>query len=90
MIEAMKQKALKKREKTMRDLMEEFTLEDAAAKTKRKQEDKDWKVWETMQRFQRNEYDRQFNLEERKRQLQLKQEYQNYLQADIVSIHLVE
>lgn len=88
-IEAEKQRARKKREETMRDLMENFKLEDATAKTKRKQEETDWKVWEMMQRFKRNEYDRQFNLKERKRQLQLKQKYRNDLQADIVSVHLL-
>lgn len=88
-IEAEKQRARKKREETMRDLMENFKLEDATVKTKRKQEETDWKVWEMMQRFKRNEYDRQFNLEERKRQLQLKQKYRSDLQADIVSIHLL-
>lgn len=88
-IEAGKQRARKKREETMRDLMENFKLEDATVKTKRKQEEADWKVWEMMQRFKRNEYDRQFNLEERKRQLQLKQKYRNDLQADIVSVHLL-
>ncbi|RLU18835.1 hypothetical protein DMN91_009192 [Ooceraea biroi] len=82
-IEAEKQKAQKEWKKTMRNLMAEYKLQDAAVKAKRKQEEKDWKAWEMMQRFKRNEYDKQTNLEERKRQWQQKQEYRNELQRDI-------
>lgn len=86
MIEEEKQKAQKEREEALRSLIEEFKLQDTAVKAKRTQEEKDWKAWEMMQRFKRAEYDRQFNLGERKRQLQQKQEYRNELQRDIVSI----
>lgn len=74
-VEAEKRKAHKEREETMRALMEEYKLRDAAVRTKQKQEEKDLKVWEMMQRFKRNEYDKQTKLEERKRQWQQKLDY---------------
>ncbi|XP_011251967.2 golgin subfamily A member 6-like protein 2 [Camponotus floridanus] len=70
-----KKKAHKEREETMRALLEEYKLRDTAVKTKQKQEEKDLKIWEMMQRFKKNEYDEQFNLEERKRQWQQKLDY---------------
>ncbi|KAM0726142.1 hypothetical protein ACS0PU_008223 [Formica fusca] len=73
--EVEKQKAHKEREETMRALMEEYKLRDAAVRTKQKQEEKDLKIWEMMQRFKKNEYDEQMNLEERKRQWQQKLDY---------------
>ncbi|XP_072766641.1 uncharacterized protein [Anoplolepis gracilipes] len=73
--ETEKQKTHKEREKTMRALMEEYKLRDAVVRTKQKQEEKDLKVWEIMQRFKRNEYDKQSDLEERKRQWQQKLNY---------------
>lgn len=73
--EVEKQKAHKEREETMRALLEEYKLRDAAVKTKQKQEEKDLKIWEMMQRFKKNEYDEQFDLEERKRQWQQKLDY---------------
>lgn len=73
--EVEKQKAYKEREETMRALLEEYKLRDAAARTKQKQEEKDLKIWEMMQRFKKNEYDKQFDLEERKRQWQQKLDY---------------
>ncbi|KMQ89697.1 mitochondrial 2-oxoglutarate malate carrier protein [Lasius niger] len=74
-VEAEKRKAHKEREETMRALMEEYKLRDAAVRTKQRQEEKDLKVWEMMQRFKRNEYDKQTKLEERKRQWQQKLDY---------------
>lgn len=85
MIEAEKRKAQKEREETMRNLMGEFQLHDAAVKAKRKQEKKDWKAWEMMQRFKRSEYDERVNFDERKQELQQKREYRNELRRDIVS-----
>ncbi|XP_011698055.1 PREDICTED: calponin homology domain-containing protein DDB_G0272472-like [Wasmannia auropunctata] len=81
--EAEKRKAQKEREEKMRALMEEYKLHDAAVKTKLRQEEKELKAWEMMQRFKRDEYDKQTNLEERKRQWQEKLEYRNELQKDI-------
>lgn len=73
--EAEKQKAHKEREETMRALIEEYKLREAAVKAKQKQEEKDLKIWEMMQRFKKNEYDEQVDLEERKRQRQQKLDY---------------
>lgn len=84
MIEAEKRKAQKEREEKMCALMEEYRLHDAAIKTKQRQEEKDVRVWEMMQRFKRDEYDKQTNLEERKQQWQQKLEYGNELRKDIV------
>nr|XP_012234906.1 PREDICTED: trichohyalin-like [Linepithema humile] len=81
-IEAEKQKAQKEREETMRALMEEYKLQDAAARIKQRQEKKDLKAWEMMQRFKKDEYDKQTNLEERKRQWQQKLEYGKELRKD--------
>lgn len=85
-VEAEKRKAQKEREVKMRALMEEYKLHDAAVKMKQRQEEKDLKAWEMMQRFKRDEYDKQTNLEERKKQWQQKLEYGNELLKDIVSI----
>jgi len=84
MIEAEKEKAQKEREKMMHDAMEEYKLQDAAAKAKREQEEKEWKTWEMMQRFKRNEYNAQVDLKARKEDWQRKQEYRDELQKDIV------
>lgn len=70
----------------MRALMEEYRLHDAAEKTKQRQEEKDLRIWEMMQRFKRDEYDKQTDLEERKQQWQQKLEYGNKLRKDIVRI----
>ncbi|KYN04270.1 PREDICTED: trichohyalin-like [Cyphomyrmex costatus] len=82
--EAEKRKAQKEREEKMRALMEEYRLHDAAIKTKQRQEEKDLRAWEMMQRFKRDEYDKQTDLEERKRQWQQKLKYGNELRKDIV------
>lgn len=79
-----KQKAHKEREETMRTLMEEYKLRDAAVRTKQKQEEKDLKIWEIMQRFKRNEYDKQNDLKEQKRQWQQKLDYGIELQKTAV------
>ncbi|KAL6261602.1 hypothetical protein P5V15_006689 [Pogonomyrmex californicus] len=78
-----KRKAQKEREEKMRALMEEYRLHDAAIKTKQRQEEKHLKAWEMMQRFKKDEYDKQTNLEERKRQWQQKLEYRNEMRRDI-------
>lgn len=82
--EAEKRKAQEERKETMRVLMEEYKLQDAAAKAKQRQEAKEMKAWEMMQRFKRDEYDKQVNLEERKRQWQQKLQYGNELWKDVV------
>lgn len=79
-----KQKAHKEREKTMRALMEEYKLRDAIVRTKRKQEERDLKTWEMMQRFKRDEYDKQSDLKEQKRQWQQKLDYGTELQKTAV------
>lgn len=84
--EAEKQKAQKEREKTMRALMTEYKLQDAAVRAKQKQEEKDLKAWELMQRFKKDEYDKQTNLEERMRQWQQKLEYGSELRKEAVRI----
>ncbi|XP_024886485.1 vicilin-like seed storage protein At2g18540 isoform X1 [Temnothorax curvispinosus] len=81
--EVEKRKAQKEREEKMRALMEEYRLHDAAAKTRQRQEEKELRAWEMMQRFKRDEYDKQTNLEERKQQWQQKLEYGNELRKDI-------
>ncbi|XP_011648201.2 trichohyalin-like [Pogonomyrmex barbatus] len=81
--EVEKRKAQKEREEKMRALMEEYRLHDAAIKTKQRQEEKHLKAWEMMQRFKKDEYDKQTNLEERERQWQQKLEYRNELRRDI-------
>jgi len=84
--EAEKRKAQKEREEKMRALMEEYRLHDAAIKSKQRQEEKHLRDWEMMQRFKRDEYNKQTDLEERKQQWQEKQEYANELRKDIVRI----
>lgn len=86
-LEAENRKAQKEREEKMRALIEEYRLHDAAIKTKQRQEEKDVRVWEMMQRFKRDEYNKHINLEERKRQWQQKLAYGNELQKDIVKIN---
>lgn len=83
-VEAEKQQAQKEREKTMRALIEEYKLQDAAARAKQRQEEKDLKAWEMMQRFKKDEYDKQTNLEERKREWQQKLEYGKELRKEAV------
>lgn len=82
--EAEKRKAQKDREEAMRVIIEEYKLQDAAIKTKQKQEEKEMRTWEMMQRFKRDEYNKQINLEGHKRQLQQKLQYGNELRKDIV------
>lgn len=89
-VEAEKRKAQKEREEKMRALMEEYRLHDAAVKMKQRQEQKDLKAWEMMQRFKKDEYDKQTNLEERKKQWQQKLDYGNELRKDSVSIDFVK
>ncbi|XP_011873177.1 PREDICTED: calponin homology domain-containing protein DDB_G0272472-like [Vollenhovia emeryi] len=81
--EVEKQKAQKEREEKMRALVVEYRLHDAAVKTRQRQEEKDLRAWEMMQRFKRNEYDKQTDLEERRQQWQQKLEYGNELRKDI-------
>lgn len=81
--EAEKRKAQKEREEESKVLMEEYKLHDTAVKMKQKQEEKDLKAWEIMQRFKRDEYDKQTNLEEHKKQWQQKLEYGNELRKEI-------
>lgn len=82
--DAEKRKAQKEREEAMRALVEEYKLQDADAKAKRREEGKQLRAWEMMQRFKKDEFDKQIMLEERKRQLQQKQEYGSELQKDVV------
>lgn len=82
--EAEKRKAQKEREEKMHALMKEYRLHDAAIKTRQRQEEKHLKDWEMMQRFKRDEYDEQTNLEERKQEWQQKLEYGNELRKNIV------
>ncbi|KYN42135.1 hypothetical protein ALC56_03273 [Trachymyrmex septentrionalis] len=82
-IEMEKQKAQKEREEKMHALMEEYKLHNTAMKTKQRLEEKELRAWEMMQRFKRDEYNEQIDLEERKRQWQQKLEYGNELQKDI-------
>jgi len=87
--EAEKRKAQKEREEKMRALMEEYRLHDAATKSKQRQDEKHLRDWEMMQRFKRDEYDKQTDLEERKQQWQEKQEYANELRKNIVRIEFL-
>lgn len=73
--EAEKRKARQEREETMRALIDEFRLQDAAVREKRKQEEKILKDWEMMQRFKRDEYNKQADLDEREQQWQQKLKY---------------
>lgn len=82
--EAEKRREQKEREEAMRALIEEYKLQDAAVKTKRRQEEREMRAWEMMQRFKRDEYDKRVNLEERKRQRQQKVQYGNELWKDVV------
>ncbi|XP_020287434.1 golgin subfamily A member 6-like protein 6 [Pseudomyrmex gracilis] len=77
--EAEKRKAREEREKTMRALMDEFKLQDAAVREERKQKEKILKDWEMMQRFKRDEYNKQTDLDERKQQWQQKLKYRDEL-----------
>ncbi|XP_025992772.2 vicilin-like seed storage protein At2g18540 [Solenopsis invicta] len=88
--EAEKRKAQKEREEKMRALMEEYKLHDAAVKTKQRQEEKDLRAWEMMQRFKRDEYDKQTDLEDRKQQWQQKLEYGNELRKDFEEKERIE
>ncbi|KAL0107627.1 hypothetical protein PUN28_014729 [Cardiocondyla obscurior] len=81
--EVEKRRAQKEREKKMRALMEEYKLHDVAVKTKQRQEEKELRAWEMMQRFKRDEYNKRIDLEERKRQWQQKLEYANELRKNI-------
>lgn len=85
--EAEKRKAQKERNEAMYTIIEEYKFQDAAVKMKQKQKEQDLRTWEMMQRFKRNEYDKQTNLEERKLQLQQKQQYGKELRKNIVRIH---
>lgn len=82
--ETEKRKAQKEREEKMRVLIEEYRLHDATIKTRQRQEEKDLRIWEMMQRFKKNEYDQQTNLKERKQERQQKLEYGNELRKNIV------
>lgn len=84
--EAEKRKAREEREETMRALIDEFKLQDAVVREKRKQEEKILKDWEMMQRFKRDEYNKQTDLDERKQQWQQKLEYGKELRKIVVRL----
>lgn len=84
--EAEKRKARQEREETMRALIDEFRLQDAAVREKRKQKEKILKDWEMMQRFKRDEYNKQADLDEREQQWQQKLKYGDELRKLAVRI----
>lgn len=84
--EAEKRKARQEREETTRALIDEFRLQDAAVREKRKQEEKILKDWEMMQRFKRDECNKQADLDEREQQWQQKLKYGDELRKLAVRI----
>lgn len=84
--EAEKRKARQEREETTRALIDEFRLQDAAVREKRKQKEKILKDWEMMQRFKRDECNKQADLDEREQQWQQRLKYGDELRKLAVRI----
>lgn len=89
-IEPEKQKAKQEREKVICAHKEVYNLQHQASEkqTKRqKEEERELRNWEMIQRFRRAEFDKQNNWEENKRRWQQKLEYRDELQKDIIRIY---
>ena len=81
-----KQRMRKERENQMRKELQDYQLEVLATKAKQAQEERDMKMWETMQRFKRSECDEKYRDEERKKNRDKKIEYGNEIKRYIVSL----
>lgn len=74
---------LKMKEK-MREDMNKYQQELAVMKEKRQEEEKNSMIWETLQRYKRDEYNKQLKLEELKRERMNKMEFANDLRKQMV------
>ncbi|XP_032688369.1 trichohyalin-like [Odontomachus brunneus] len=82
-------KTNKKREEEIYARRKEYKFQDQASKIKtkdRRQKEKELRKWEMMQRFKKDEFDKQNNSEENKRQWQQKLAYRKELQKDIEAV----
>ncbi|KAK0093902.1 hypothetical protein PV326_012371 [Microctonus aethiopoides] len=73
---------LKMKEK-MREDMKKYQEELAVIKEKRQEEEKNSMIWETLQRYKRDEYNKQLKLEELKRERMNKMEFANDLRKQM-------
>ncbi|KAK2582288.1 hypothetical protein KPH14_004631 [Odynerus spinipes] len=78
-----RQKARKDFEHAMRITRIKDRYEAEAMKTKQKQEEKDMKTWEMLQRFKKHEYDKQIELEDR-----IKEENKKRIYAQTLKKHM--
>lgn len=65
--------------------IKDFQTERLNTKLKQLQEDEDMKMWEMMQRYKTNEYDREVEIEEQKKNWNKKVEYGKEIKKYIVS-----
>lgn len=72
------------REKMLKEI-KDFQTERLNTKLKQLQEDEDMKMWEMMQRYKTNEYDREVEIEEQKKNWNKKVEYGKEIKKYIVS-----
>lgn len=72
-------------EKVLKEI-KDFRTERINTKLKQLQEDENMKMWEMMQRYKTNEYDREVEIEEQKKNWNKKVEYGEEIKKYIVSI----
>ena len=83
-LELEKQEQKKKHIEKIRSDMEKYKAELAAIKERRENEEKNMMTWETLQRFKRDEYNKQVQQEERMREAKKKAETANCLRKQMV------
>lgn len=86
-IEAKNRKAHKEREDARRAFAKNYKNQlvlQKCARAKQREEEKDLHIWEMMQRFKKDEFDKQTNSEEREKEWRRKLEYRNELRKELV------
>lgn len=77
--------ARKEYQNRLRKELQDFQAEVTVAKSKQLQEEKELKLWEIMQRFKKDDYDKQLQVERRTQEKIKKMEYGNILKKHMVS-----
>lgn len=83
-MEREKQEAKKKHEEQLRSDMSKYRAELAAIDERRAYEEKNMLTWEALQRFKRDEYNKEVRQEEMKRDRKMKNEMAQYLRKQMV------
>ncbi|CAK9817010.1 hypothetical protein ANTQUA_LOCUS9201 [Anthophora quadrimaculata] len=84
-----KQRIRKEREARLRKEVHDLRIERENAKSKQLQEERDMKTWELMQRFKRDEWNREMDAEERRKEWNKRNEYGKMLKKYISEREIV-